>query len=85
MLVFGLPRRLFLLFSFKNYLLNDLREKEEKKTYSDGVVRNGGVGTVCCAPGSTEPGGRVKFNLFLDILLILGFFVFGFLIKIEGN
>lgn len=56
----------------------------KKNTYSDGVVRNGGVGTVCCAPGSTEPGGRVKFNLFLDILLIFGFFGVLFKRK-EGN
>lgn len=83
MLVFGLPRRLFLLlfsFKWKNLIIFLKFERIKKKTYSDGVVRNGGVGTVCCAPGSTEPGGRVKFNLFLDILLIFG----GFLIKIEG-
>lgn len=35
----------------------------------DGVL-NGGVGTIGCIDGSTEPGGRVKFNLFFDILLI---------------
>lgn len=39
----------------------------------DGVL-NGGVGTIGCIDGSTEPGGKVKFNLFFDILLI--FFVF---------
>lgn len=41
-------------------------------TYSvpDGVL-NGGVGTIGCAVGSTEPGGNVKFSLFFDILLIL--------------
>lgn len=40
-------------------------------TYSvpDGVL-NGGVGTIGCIDGSTEPGGSVKFNLFFDILLI---------------
>lgn len=40
-------------------------------TYSvpDGVL-NGGVGTICCGTGSTDPGGRVRFNLFLDILFI---------------
>lgn len=38
---------------------------------ADGVVRNGGVGTTDWGTGSTEPGGRVKFSLFFDILLIL--------------
>lgn len=36
----------------------------------DGVL-NGGVGTIGCIDGSTEPGGRVKFSLFFDILLII--------------
>lgn len=42
------------------------------KNYSvpDGV-RNGGVGTIEEGSGSTEPGGSVRFNLFLDILLML--------------
>lgn len=41
-------------------------------TYSvpDGVL-NGGVGTICCGTGSTEPGGRVRFSLFLDILFMV--------------
>lgn len=41
------------------------------KNYSvpDGV-RNGGVGTIEEGSG-TEPGGSVRFNLFLDILLML--------------
>lgn len=36
----------------------------------DGVL-NGGVGTIGCNDGSTEPGGRVKFSLFFDILLMV--------------
>lgn len=35
------------------------------------VALNGGVGTIGCIVGSTEPGGNVKFNLFFDILLIM--------------
>lgn len=36
----------------------------------DGVMRNGGVGTMD-GSGSTEPGGNVRFSLFLLILLMM--------------